>query len=780
MKRHDTLILFFIFAISLVTFCHIGFADGSKKYNNRYNIHPELYEMWERGSKHANKHWTLALSDSMARRADELGDKKAHCIALLLPINYYEKYIPKQYADSLRMACDKCFDYSIKTDFKQYAFYARHKLIVYLSNNNFREETTREIERLHDEAFKYNHPYGIRMYYGLMVQYYQEYKLYDKSIETAKEAIEYTNKNNYGKENFSFYRDIASAYLAKKNIDSAEYYIKKFKSMPGAAGDEIGQQHYLIMLSDLYLLKKDTAAVEKIIQELQERKDRGGLTSSTGARMKQILVEIAANRGNYAVADSVARTIKPSERDEHLAMTAARKGDYKTAYERLRAHYEAKEQDAVNSFASSVLSSEKRLKNSLSEQQRMRLAKEIKEEEAKREQAQRIAAEQKLKAEQAELARQIAVNEQTKANADKQSAIAEKAKTEKDHMTAEMEKAQSDAKLAKALAKNAEQEIQLEQAQVHKLTSERYRMMTVAGLLLVLFIAIVAFSTYKNHTNAKFMKEMEAAMHAIEEEKKKVEAAMHAIEEEKKKVEAAMHAIEEEKKKVEASNEVKEILIQNMRHEIRTPLNAIVGFSHLIANAQEYGFTKEEVNEYLTSIEAGTKNLTDIVNELIDSSLFATGSYTISLTETDVLASAREAVYTNEQRKTEEQTLVSDIPGDDIWFTQADPTKLRQIYSNIINNALKYTTNGTITVEAKAKDDKYLVIISDTGPGIKKEDAEKAFDKFEKLGSLVQGIGLGLYIARRLITDMGGRIWIDTDYTDGCRVITEMPKTEIA
>lgn len=118
--------------------------------------------------------------------------------------------------------------------------------------------------------------------------------------------------------------------------------------------------------------------------------------------------------------------------------------------------------------------------------------------------------------------------------------------------------------------------------------------------------------------------------------------------------------------------------------------------------------------------------------------------------------------------------LLLNEPQEEIVLN-TDEQRLRQILTNLLGNACKYTDKGSITLEYKQTGNKVLFAVTDTGSGIPKDKAELIFQRFEKLGSFKPGFGLGLSICRSLLQLLGGNIHLDTDYVNGARFVFEIP-----
>ena len=230
--------------------------------------------------------------------------------------------------------------------------------------------------------------------------------------------------------------------------------------------------------------------------------------------------------------------------------------------------------------------------------------------------------------------------------------------------------------------------------------------------------------------------------------------------------------------KVRLADAAKTRFVQNMSHEVRTPLNAIVGFSQLLS-LPDGSFPEEEKEEFSNHIVNNTKMLTMLLDDILNASAMDKGNYSISYEEGEKDFMAREAISSAEHRL-QPGVALNYIPEDPQPFTfTTDPRRVQQILINLITNACKHTSSGEIKVKSSLKSHPGFLAytITDTGPGIPPDQAEKIFERFTKLNEFVQGTGLGLSICRDIASRMGAEVYLDTSYTDGARFVFLVPVT---
>ncbi len=210
--------------------------------------------------------------------------------------------------------------------------------------------------------------------------------------------------------------------------------------------------------------------------------------------------------------------------------------------------------------------------------------------------------------------------------------------------------------------------------------------------------------------------------------------------------------IEEALNRVEQADRVKSLFLANMSHEIRTPLNAILGFTELIESSTCH-LVSEEEQEFFTTIKNSGTRLMNTVHEILDITQIESGTYELKMEQLDLSRLVKELVHACQPTaddKNLELTYESDL---DSAYIQADENGLSQAINNIIDNAIKYTEQGKITVLLKQSSKHYVLSIQDTGIGISKEYLDKLFEVFsqesEGYTKKYQGIGLGMSIAKR-------------------------------
>lgn len=228
------------------------------------------------------------------------------------------------------------------------------------------------------------------------------------------------------------------------------------------------------------------------------------------------------------------------------------------------------------------------------------------------------------------------------------------------------------------------------------------------------------------------------------------------------------------KVEAEKANQAKTEFLSNMSHEIRTPLNAIVGFSQALGEEELPTEAKEQLQDIISSSES----LLDIVNGILDISKIEANKLEIVNTEYDFYKILKELVALTKIRiQNKPIEFRTHFSGDIPNILYGDHVRLKQIILNLLTNAAKYTNEGCIefTVDAVQTGDicRFVISVADTGIGIKKENIDKLFTKFERCeiekSSTIEGTGLGLAITKKLVEMMNGKIVVQSVYEQGSR-----------
>jgi signal transduction histidine kinase len=210
---------------------------------------------------------------------------------------------------------------------------------------------------------------------------------------------------------------------------------------------------------------------------------------------------------------------------------------------------------------------------------------------------------------------------------------------------------------------------------------------------------------------------------------------------------------------VKEADQLKTTFLANMSHEIRTPLNAIVGFSQIITEMNE----DKEMQPYIDIIQKNNDLLLQLIDDILNFTKLESGILDYQLAKIEAKDVCQDLIYRYAQLMTPETKLIfdnslSDIP---IW---TDEKLIKQVISSFINNAIKFTRKGSITLSYNTtkKENHLCFLVTDTGIGISDKDLPFVFDRFFKADSFQQGTGLGLTVCKMIINLLGGEIGVES------------------
>lgn len=223
--------------------------------------------------------------------------------------------------------------------------------------------------------------------------------------------------------------------------------------------------------------------------------------------------------------------------------------------------------------------------------------------------------------------------------------------------------------------------------------------------------------------------------------------------------------------RAEESNRLKSAFLANMSHEIRTPLNAIVGFSGILASTDE----EQEKQEYMSIIESNNTLLLQLISDILDLSKIEAGTFEFNYGMVDVNRMCEEAVRALSLKVQDKPVELLFGDHEAQCCIVGDKNRLLQVITNFINNAVKFTEQGSITLGYRREARDLLFYVEDTGKGISEEHLRTVFDRFVKLNSFAQGTGLGLSISKSIVEQMGGHIGVESEEGRGSRFWFTIP-----
>lgn len=224
------------------------------------------------------------------------------------------------------------------------------------------------------------------------------------------------------------------------------------------------------------------------------------------------------------------------------------------------------------------------------------------------------------------------------------------------------------------------------------------------------------------------------------------------------------------------AEEIKATFISIVSHELKTPVALIKGYASTLRR-DDARWDKNIVQDSLTVIEEEADRLTRMIEDLLDASRLQAGGLTLKRTDVSLTTLARRLAE-RLQTQSKSHTLAVDFP-EPFPVILADETRIEQVLSNLISNAIKYSPGGEIRISGEIRPEQVIVTVSDQGAGIDPRDLPHIFDRFYRADKAVRhtkGAGLGLYLARAIVEAHGGRIWVDPQPDKGARICFSLPR----
>lgn len=248
-----------------------------------------------------------------------------------------------------------------------------------------------------------------------------------------------------------------------------------------------------------------------------------------------------------------------------------------------------------------------------------------------------------------------------------------------------------------------------------------------------------------------------------------------------RELERTRQRLERARQQAESANRVKNAFLGTLSHELRTPMNGVIGMGELLTHTN----LDEKQAKFVSVLLASAKSLTGLVDDLLDISMIEAGELRLSLAPLELTTMASSMVSAFEATEIAQSitlTLDCDPDLDGNWY--GDEKRIRQVLSNLVNNAVKFTDEGEVAVKLRDLGDKVRFEVTDTGPGIPKDQLQAIFDRFQQIEEHESrrhgGVGIGLNICRQLVTAMRGRIGVESEEGHGATFWFEIPLTREA
>ncbi len=308
-------------------------------------------------------------------------------------------------------------------------------------------------------------------------------------------------------------------------------------------------------------------------------------------------------------------------------------------------------------------------------------------------------------------------------------------------------------------------------------------------VVIILFVTLTAwFSTQNLHTALMGMWSGYERARRNEEEARKHQAelarVLKALDEATYRWKRANYMMTLARDQAEDARRLKQQFAQTISHELRTPLNLIVGFIEVMVESPEYygGTLPPTYMRDLSIVYRNARHLQDMVNDVLDLARIEAAQMGLIPEETDIAALVQDVINTA-HNLVEARGLALHVDiAPDLPHLWVDPTRIRQVLFNLLNNAARFTEQGSVTVQVHARDEDVLFAVSDTGAGIAPEDVERIFEEFQQADGSTrrpqEGVGLGLAISRRFVKLHKGHIWVESTPGAGSTFFFSLPKQQ--
>jgi signal transduction histidine kinase len=236
--------------------------------------------------------------------------------------------------------------------------------------------------------------------------------------------------------------------------------------------------------------------------------------------------------------------------------------------------------------------------------------------------------------------------------------------------------------------------------------------------------------------------------------------------------------VEQKGRQLEVASQHKSQFLANMSHELRTPLNAVLGYAELLQDGI-YGPLPEKVGEVLERVQSNGRHLLGLINDVLDLSKIEAGQMVLTVEDYSVATIVHGVVAATESlAKAKGLALTSSI-AEGLPLGRGDERRLTQVLVNVVGNAIKFTQVGSVHIGARSEDDRFVIEVTDTGPGIAPQDQDRIFAAFQQVSSLATksatGTGLGLSITRKILEMHGGGIAVESTLGHGSTFRIDLP-----
>lgn len=694
-------------------------STSAKAQNNPYKINDDLYNIYVKAYDGRTTKAGVDLSEKMYSKAVAVGDKKAQCLALVVPMLYaYNKKDDASFEKALKALQDK----SLQTGYVQYFYYGMTIKVNLLMESNRLAEVLQYVTKMTDFAKKKGHAYGVYAGYRsvAMVHYRRGEVL--QAIKNYREAIDFGKQYVKDQNLAENYRGLAKCYYVLGDYESMyDSLVKGLAIAKSKSSKDFLYMYMPIALYNLGKMKEFYACYDKAL-ETSKKLIVGGKDMYEWLCAMKCLAD-----GNLEAAKMHADNLESYvEKNRIYTLYYEKKGDIKGILNCQRNILMTRYRDVEDIANKDVAVMGERYKL-------LEMEHEKNMEAYRNTQLSLANTKLTLANSELELGRSKTAEHLARLNADNY-------------------KLSFDNKTLEANRLKDSLESQRIRQRAHESEMKRHNLLLTS--LLLMATIIIVFSLWNKHKSRKYKRKLQ---HSNSQLRDTVEKLFVARDE------------------AQRADRMKTMFLQNMSHEIRTPLNAIVGFSQVLTQMGD-SFSDEEKAEMTKSINENTELLTTLIDDILDITSLESGKYSFKFDDVEVHDLCEGAVKTVAHRVAPGVELKTDVRLPNPYKIVTDGMRVKQVLINFLTNAAKNTTEGSITLACRDDGERGMLVfcVTDTGIGVPKDKMKAIFERFNKLDRYKQGTGLGLSICQTIAEKLGGRIYIDENYTGGARFYFEM------
>lgn len=684
--------------------------------NNPYKINDKLYKLYLDYYPQRTTEKGLEMGNELYRQAVAMGDRKAQCIALTIPLNYYYlKDNQKAFERSLKTMQDKAIEYG----YLQYYYYG------VLSKTNFLIRDGKELEAYHyvvgmeKFARKHDHKYGVFTALnsiGLIQVHRREFGI---AANTFQEALQIGTTYLQGQDMAPVYRKISGCYEELYRYDLMLSYALKGYAVSKTPMSRQRILRYVAyaeyMLGNYEEFKKYADLYFKLRGSMPD-------VESNDFESCEMAILLALYNRDYATAEKYLNKVKVTDNIYKMRLWVNyhySKGNFeKVASLQKHAYHERIViQDSVRSQSLAEINASLFNQKMMYEKQRLEIERQALVGEHQREALRHSHL-------------QLANTELTLHNS-----------------SLELNRARSAADILKMSAANKQLEAAKLRGELQAAKSQKHFRDTIAVSAVGLGAFLIIGTIVWLWTHRRLMRRLNKVNDELARNNRELVQA---------------------KESAETADRVKTVFIQKMGDNLRDPLNTVKRLSNLIANGAST-MTKDECRTYTNSIHSSTEKLLSLVGDVLDTAQLESGIYCPKFEQTtvgDVIDSAIDAVAASVR---DGVAIVKDIKLPENHMFTTDVRRVRQVLVNMLENSLRYTERGRVTVGCSLSMGELTFSVADTGTGISAEKAVEIFGQSQSIDRLKHGEGIGMHVSRIIARMLGGAVWLDRSYSNGAR-----------